>query len=87
MNAVESTPTITGTQTMEWTCSAVWGGKLRNANETFLASPVIWRSSAVWGSRALWMSHILQPCAVERMPAVGTPRAQDPGWTQAWGAR
>lgn len=79
MNAVENTPTITWTQTLGWTCSAVWGGKLRTVSATLLTSPVIWKSSAVWGSRILWMSTILRPCAPLCTAAVTGPTAPTPG--------
>lgn len=79
MNAVENTPTITRTQALGWTCSAVWGGKLWSVSETFQASPVIWRSSAVWGSRTLWMYTIFHPCAPLCMAAVTGPLSSNPG--------
>lgn len=88
MKAVDITLMITGDQAPEWTCSAVWGGKMvTSAREAFLGSPMIWRSSAVWGSRALWMSNTIQPGAVLRTSAVSkSMSAQGPGSKNARGA-
>lgn len=70
MKAVDNALMITGDQAPEWTCSAVWGGKLLRTGETILGNPVIWKGSAVWGGRALSVSNMTEPCADLRMWAV-----------------
>ena len=74
MRAVDNALTIAGDKAPEFTCSAVWGGKLSSVSETCFGYPVIWRSSAVWGSRISVMR--TQPCADWRTPA---RLSQDPG--------
>ena len=56
MTAFDNATMITDDQPPEFTCSAVWGGKL-SAREVFF-SPVVWRGSAVWGSRTLFTNTV-----------------------------
>lgn len=71
MNAVDNALMTTGDQAPEFSCSAVWGGKL-SARETVLGFPLVWQASAAWGSRVL----MNEQARAERAPSAAGKLSQ-----------